>query len=216
MGLTARYSVDLPRLAEFAARAPKAGRHELYTALTRLYQLQGAQLSEREQALMRDILERLTPDAGAERACEAEPEAGTPVIEQAVKPVVQQGTPDARDGSRKLVDKLARSGQLRAGFLLRVLQQGRIDLFDTAFAKLLDVEETLFCEVFYRRGPRPVALACRAAGIDRCVFPTVYRLSRQSRRMHCILSADDRVEVESIFEAFSRTDARGLLQRMAS
>ena len=40
----------------------------------------------------------------------------------------------------KLVEKLAASGQLNAGFLMRVLSQGQTDLFDLAFARVLGIE----------------------------------------------------------------------------
>jgi len=115
----------------------------------------------------------------------------------------------------KLVDKLAAAGQLRAGFLLRVLHQGQADLFDVAFAKLLQLDLDQFREVLYGSGPRPVALACRAVGIDRCVFSTVFNLSRRARGLHHALTTDEKVEVESIFTAFTKTEALGRLRSFA-
>jgi hypothetical protein len=44
-----------------------------------------------------------------------------------------------------------------------------------------------------------VALSCRAAGIDRSVFPTVFNLSRQSRNGQAALSPADMAEAEAIF-----------------
>ncbi len=85
------------------------------------------------------------------------------------------------DGAQKLVDKLAGAGQLKAGFLLRVLHQGQSDLFDLAFAKLLDIPLVETRKILFESGPQAVALACRAVGIDKSVFKTVYNLSRQSR-----------------------------------
>src|SRR4029077_14930437 len=63
------------------------------------------------------------------------------------------------DSAQKLIDKLASSGQLKAGFLMRVLSQGQIDLFDLAFARLLDLELVQFRQFFYQDGVRLVALA---------------------------------------------------------
>lgn len=119
------------------------------------------------------------------------------------------------DNGRKLIEKLAIAGQLKAGFLLRVLQQGQIELFDLAFSKLLGVDPQKFRDVFYRRGPRPVALACRAVGIDRCVFSTVYNLSRQARSINPVLSHDERGEVDAVFNTFARREALGILQHSA-
>jgi len=345
------------RLAALAAKTPKTNRSEIYLAVALLYRVQCEQLSDRERALMRDILQRLTHDVemairialaekladdddapldlvllladdaievarpiilrsrklsdedilafladadeARQRACAERPDIGEPVTEKlaqsdaesvlvalvrnvtakiagdtfetlieksrriatlreplakrddlpeplaqrmcawvsdalktyivesrrmdpaavaaplaaAAKSVLVPPLAESAESGRKLVDKLAIAGQLKAGFLLRV-QQGQTDLFEIAFAKLLELETSSFRELFYRRGPRPVALACRAVGIDRCVFPTVYTLSRQARNINPVLSSDERAEIDAMFATFSRVDARGILQRL--
>ena len=115
-------------------------------------------------------------------------------------------TPPA-EGAQKLIEKLGNAGQLKAGFLLRVLHQGQIDLFDLALARMLAMPLIELRRIFYEKGPKPVALACRAVGIDRCVFATVFNLSRQARKMRPILSAADLGEVEAVFNTFSRPAA---------
>ncbi|HWA69557.1 MAG TPA: DUF2336 domain-containing protein [Rhizomicrobium sp.] len=111
------------------------------------------------------------------------------------------------DSAQKLIEKLAASGQLKAGFLMRVLSQGQVDLFDLAFARLLDVELTRFRKSFYDGGIQVVALSCRAAGIDRSVFPTVFNLSRQARGMTVTLSGPDMTAADEIFSGFTRQTA---------
>ncbi len=132
-------------------------------------------------------------------------------VNRAAQAVAASPRSDARGSGQKLIDKLAAAGQLKPGFLLRVLQQGQTELFDLAFAKLLQFDPTKFCEVFYRRGPRPAALACHAVGIDRCVFPTVFSHSRRSRSINPILSQEDRSEIEAVFTSYSRTEALAVL-----
>jgi uncharacterized protein (DUF2336 family) len=119
---------------------------------------------------------------------------------------------DSGDPTSRLVDKLHSSGQLKAGFLLRVLHQGQSDLFDLAFARLAGMELNAFRRAFYQQGPRAVALACRAVGIDRAVFATVFNLSRQSRSIPPTITPEQRTEVENVFKAFTRTDAIAILQ----
>lgn len=119
---------------------------------------------------------------------------------------------DSAETARKLVDKLHASGQLKAGFLLRVLHQGQIELFEFAFAKILGLEITKFRQIFYDHGPRPVAMACRAAGIDRAVFSTVFNLSRQARLMAAVITPEQRVEVDSVFNILSKSEATTDLQ----
>jgi uncharacterized protein (DUF2336 family) len=111
------------------------------------------------------------------------------------------------DSAQKLIEKLAASGQLKAGFLMRVLSQGQADLFDLAFARLLEVELENFRPFFYQELIRPVALSCRAAGIDRSVFPTVFNLSRQARGSQSLLHPGDGVEIDAVFNKLTRAAA---------
>jgi uncharacterized protein (DUF2336 family) len=111
------------------------------------------------------------------------------------------------DSAQKLIEKLAASGQLKAGFLMRVLSQGQVDLFDLAFSRLLDLDLQHFRATFYDKGARTVALACRAAGIDRSVFSTVFNLSRQARGLSVTLTGPETQQVETVFSSFTRQAA---------
>ena len=111
------------------------------------------------------------------------------------------------DGAQKLIDKLSDSGQLKAGYLLRVLNQGQTELFDMALAKLVNLPVIELRSRFYRGGPRAVALACRGVGIDRCVFPTVFNLSRRAHNMHVSLSRSDLAEVDEVFSSLPKSSA---------
>ncbi len=111
------------------------------------------------------------------------------------------------DSAQKLISKLAASGQLKAGFLMRVLSQGQADLFDLGFAKILEIELEKFRDFFYQGGIRPVVLACRAAGIDRSVFATVYILSRQARGCTKGLSAVEAEQADGMFASLTRQSA---------
>jgi uncharacterized protein (DUF2336 family) len=115
------------------------------------------------------------------------------------------------EGSNKLIDKLAASGQLKPSFLLRVLNQGQIDLFDAGLARLLDMPLVGLRNRFYQGGPKAVALACRAVGIDRSVFQTVYSLSRQAHGVSAMLHSHDMATVEAAF-AEPKALARASLQ----
>ncbi len=119
------------------------------------------------------------------------------------------------DSAQKLIDKLAASGQLKAGFLMRVLSQGQIDLFDLAFSRLLHVDLQRFRHLFYEQGVPRVALACRAAGIDKSVFATVFNLSRQARQETSSLGRADMDEAEAVFSRFTRATALDELQAAA-
>lgn len=141
-------------------------------------------------------------------------EATARAVSQAAQDIQAPAPADAPDSSSKLIDKLATAGQLKAGFLLRVLHQGQMDLFELAFAKLLATDFPRIRRILYEGGPRSVALACRAVGIDRCVFPTVYNLSRQARRIYPLLTQDDRIDAEAVFNSYSKPEALARLHAL--
>jgi uncharacterized protein (DUF2336 family) len=296
---------DMGRLAQLALHPKETSRAEIYLAVASLYRLQENALSDRERALMDDILRRLANDvelavriALAEKLADdpkaprdlilvlardrievarplllrsptlsdadmlsliaqcgvehheviaARPNIGETVCDalarsenQSVlvalagnasasmnqklatpsspsmavaetKTAIPSDLPPAKtpsaDGAQKLIDKLSASGQLKAGFLLRALNQGQTDLFDLGLAKLVNLPVLELRSRFYRGGPRAVALACRGVGIDRCVFNTVFNLSRQVHNMHTSLSRADLVEVDRIFAIVPKTSA---------
>ena len=291
MGLSAHDMSDMGRLARLSLNPKGTSRAEIYLAVASLYRLQDNDLSDRERALMEDILRRLTSDVEvtirrtlAERladdakaphglvlilaydsievarslllrspsltdadlleliaqcsvhhleAIAARPGIGTVVIDALaqqdnqfvrvalarntsakaaeVKTVLPSDMPPARapsaDGAQKLIDKLSASGELKAGFLLRVLHQGQTDLFDLGLAKLANLPLLELRSRFYRGGPRAVALACRGVGIDRCVFNTVFNLSRQAHNMRATLTFADLAEVDEVFATLPKTSA---------
>ena len=89
----------------------------------------------------------------------------------------------ARDGEREamerlLIDKLHAAGQLRPGYLVRVLQEGRLSLFAAALATLGGFEADQVQRTIDSERPELLGLACAAIGIDRSVFPTILDLVR--------------------------------------
>jgi uncharacterized protein (DUF2336 family) len=86
------------------------------------------------------------------------------------------------DMDRSLVEKLIAAGELRTGYLMRALREGRLNLFIHILAGLgsYDVEQL-------RRamdGDRPelLGLACAGVGVDRSAFPTLLSLVRELNR----------------------------------
>jgi len=80
---------------------------------------------------------------------------------------------------RSLVEKLDSAGQLRPGYLLRVLREGRLPLFVLALARLGNFEPPQIRRAIDSNRPELLALACSAVSIDRSVFPTILDHVRQ-------------------------------------
>jgi uncharacterized protein (DUF2336 family) len=88
----------------------------------------------------------------------------TPSVEQAE---------DREAMEAALVEKLDSAGQLRPGYLLRVLRERRLPLFLFALARLGGFDIRQVRRAVDSNRPELLALACSAVGIDRSVFPTI-------------------------------------------
>ncbi|MBX3485743.1 DUF2336 domain-containing protein [Phenylobacterium sp.] len=89
-----------------------------------------------------------------------------------------------RDGEReamerRLIDKLHAAGQLRPGYLIRALREGRLGLFSAALAMLGRFDQVHVQATIDSDRPELLALACAAVGIDRSVFPDILEMTRK-------------------------------------
>lgn len=80
---------------------------------------------------------------------------------------------DREEMEAALVEKLDAAGQLRPGYLLRVLRERRLPLFMFALARLGRFDIRQVRRAVDSDRPELLALACSAVGIDRSVFPTI-------------------------------------------
>jgi uncharacterized protein (DUF2336 family) len=80
---------------------------------------------------------------------------------------------------RRLIAKLHDAGQLRPGYLLRALREGKLSLFEGALAKLGDFSIEQARHATSADEPELLALACASVGVDKSVFPTLLQLVRQ-------------------------------------
>jgi uncharacterized protein (DUF2336 family) len=83
------------------------------------------------------------------------------------------GQDDRDEMDRRLVDKLAGSGQLRPGFLIRALREKQLGLFEHALSVLSGHPLTQIRQSVRRNSADALYLACAGIGIDRAVFPTL-------------------------------------------
>ena len=93
-------------------------------------------------------------------------------------PTLEQAE-DREEMEAALVEKLDSAGQLRPGYLLRVLREGRLPLFLFALARLGKFDIRQVRRAVDSNRPELLALACSAVGIDRSVFPTILTLVRE-------------------------------------
>lgn len=142
-----------------------------------------------------------------------------PAAASSLAQAVEESTQAVRSGAAstseanavKLIAKLAAGDQLRASFLVRVLHQGQMDLFEHGFAALTGLDIDTMRAALYISRPATVAKACRAVGIDKSVFQTIFSLSRQARGYRAAIDGSEQRELDAAF-SLSKADALAALK----
>jgi uncharacterized protein (DUF2336 family) len=123
------------------------------------------------QALRKQIVARFDVDAA-----QLDAEIAASMSESTPRP--KRKGPDASE--IRLVDKLHAAGQLKSGYLIRVLKEHQLGLFEAALAKLGAFRvEDIHRAVISPDRPELLALSLAAVNVDRSVFPTILAMVRQ-------------------------------------
>jgi uncharacterized protein (DUF2336 family) len=86
------------------------------------------------------------------------------------------GTP--HDSASRLVEGLAEARQLDERFLVQALRGGKVAAFIAAFGYLCKVEPRMARRIVHDRSGESMAIACRAIGVERSNFASLFMLSR--------------------------------------
>jgi len=116
------------------------------------------------------------------------------------------------DPSEMLVTKLHTAGELSAGFLLKSLRQGEVDLFEAAFATLLELNKQQMQTILYENSPQHLAVACKALELDKVVFATILNLVIIAKIPQFNLSDEDRENLQAFYSLLKTDAARHALK----
>jgi uncharacterized protein (DUF2336 family) len=95
------------------------------------------------------------------------------------RPFVVERDGEREEMERRLIAKLESAGQLRPGYLVRALKEGKLSLFQSAMATLGGFSLNDVCRACGSPDPETLALACAAVGIDRSAFPSLLVMVRE-------------------------------------
>ncbi|MFP3942645.1 MAG: DUF2336 domain-containing protein [Alphaproteobacteria bacterium] len=122
---------------------------------------------------------------------------------------------DAEKTAAALAAKLHRAGHLRASVLVGALRQKQIALFEHAFALLTGVPVAKLRNLLRDRCGFPLALAARAARMDRSAFSTVFVNYCEARGVSPRLGEADFARAMDVFRNLPQEGARAELHRLA-
>lgn len=117
-------------------------------------------------------------------------------------PAVVRPSDQERDMmEQRLIAKLDAAGQLRPGYLLRTLREGKMSMFESALATLGGFTTKQVHRAMESGRPELLAMACTAVGIDRSVFPTLLALVNRQRKG----GAENAASLKGVGAAFTMT-----------
>ena len=125
----------------------------------------------------------------------------------------------AQEGSnaaQKLARELRERGHLDADTLLKVLRQGEIQLFEAMLSEWSGISASALKTLVYQSGGQPLAILCKALGIDKPTFTSIFLLSRVGRRDDQIVDPGELAGVLKLFDQAKPETANGLVARWRS
>lgn len=117
--------------------------------------------------------------------------------------------------ARGLVEQMAARGELNGTVAVRALTDGRFILFDYSIAYLCSLEVDQWRSAIGMSSMRATALACRAARIDKTLFPSVVRGLQKSGRIQDDLPSEAMITAAKVFQKFTPGSAHDALRRLA-
>lgn len=139
------------------------------------------------------------------------------VVKQAVLERSNNGktaTLDQELAISRLVNKLSRSDRLGPAVLVKAANEENILLFEHSIAHMIGISVLQLREAMQKSPVKAFTLACRAAGIDRSVFPTMYRSLHDCEFLKEPLVGESASQAAKVFTEHSQAAAAVALRLM--
>ena len=127
-------------------------------------------------------------------------------LETTAMDIINSAPPPASRKSSELAGVLEREGELSPELLITALRDGEMSLFVALFERMTGLGSELIMDILLEPGGEGLAIACKASGIGKVYFTTIYALVRQTRpgterqlrrEIRAIMDLFDRMSVEA-------------------
>lgn len=111
------------------------------------------------------------------------PETVDDMLEAAVAAEIAASVPNRphRGKSYELADALVVMDSASPQLLLGTLEAGEVSLFVSLLERLTDLPRAIVYRILFEPGAERLAIACRAIGVDKVVFASIFTLTRRAR-----------------------------------
>lgn len=115
--------------------------------------------------------------------------------------------------SENLAAELDMSGKVTPDLLVRSLSEGEVGLFMAMFRRFTGLRELLVTRLVFEAGGEGLAIACKAVGIDKENFSSIFALSRKARPGSDTTLKRDSRKVLDFYDRISEDAAKQVVRR---
>jgi len=119
----------------------------------------------------------------------------------------------ALDEADKLTSKIFGGKAITPQVLLQTLRQGEVRLFEGMLAQATGLRLNLARRLIYEPGGEGIAIACRAIGMTKADFGSLFLLSRSARPDEKIVDPDEVTRAMSFFDRIKVETAKVVMAR---
>jgi uncharacterized protein (DUF2336 family) len=119
----------------------------------------------------------------------------------------------APDKAHELAKKLDDAGQVTPEFMIRVLRQGEIPLFEAMFVIHSGLRPKLLQRILFEPGGEALAVACKAVSMAKNEFASIFMLTRQARSRESVINPADLTRVLALYDRIREDSAKAMLGR---
>ena len=115
--------------------------------------------------------------------------------------------------SQELAEKLQNAAAITPQLLIQTLRQGEVVLFEDLLSQMTGLRANLIRRFVFEPGGEGLAIACRAAEIDKPDFASIFLLSRSARPGDKVVDPNEVSRVLNFFDRIGLETARKVVKR---
>ncbi len=136
-------------------------------------------------------------------------------IEAVVKDKIEAEITDGHqvNEAEQAAREIDSQGKLTEEFLVTLLKDGEVSLFEASFARSTKIPLKLARRMLYEPGGESLAMACKAGGFSAEMFTELYRLTRKANTSKEPFDEREMVRLTDFFDCMRAPSAEALVKR---
>jgi uncharacterized protein (DUF2336 family) len=120
---------------------------------------------------------------------------------------------EPKSKAEELADQLHRQGVITPGLLLNTLREGEVPLFTALLARFTSLKIPFVRRIMFEPGGQSLCIVCKASGIDRATFSSVYLLTRKAATGVANRPMTEIAAVLSFYDRITSAGASAMLKK---